>query len=91
MHASIPMCVRGAEEVFAILHEDVPDDDGVFDGPVLLVKESTIEEVPFVGTEADGFGEVLDLLEDPFGAGVVPDAFSVTVPEFDVVTGEDFD
>lgn len=91
MHASIPMCVRGAEEVFAILHEDVPDSDGVFDGPVLLVKESSIEEVPFVGTEADGFGEVLDLLEDPFGAGVVPDAFSVTVPEFDVVTGEDFD
>lgn len=58
---------------------------------MLLVEESSVEEVPFVGAELEGFCEVFDLLEDPLGAGIVFDAFAVAVPEFDVVSGEYFD
>lgn len=91
VYARIPMGVRGSEEVFTVFDQDVPDDDGVLDGSVLLVEESSVEEVPLMGAELEGFCEVLDLLEDPLGAGVVLDAFSVAVPEFDIISWEDFD
>lgn len=37
VYARISVCVCGAEEVFAIFYNDVPDDDGVFDSSVFLI------------------------------------------------------
>lgn len=39
----VPVLVCGSEEVLAVADEDVPDDDGVFDGWVFLVEEAAVE------------------------------------------------
>lgn len=39
----------------------------------------------------EGFGEVFDLLVEPFWAGIILNAFSVAVPEFNVISWKDFD
>lgn len=56
VYVGVPVGVSGAEEVFSVFNEDVPDDDSILDGSVFLVEESSVEEVPFVGVQLEGFG-----------------------------------
>ena len=38
VQVGVPVCVCGAEEVFSVFDEDIPDYEGVFDGSVFLVE-----------------------------------------------------
>lgn len=38
----VSLLVGGSEEVLVVADEDVPDDDGIFDGWVFLVEQATV-------------------------------------------------